>query len=206
MLTGRLATSVHAVRQHAPPARGRGREGGGGGVACLHNFGTVARHHTNTGSGGGAGGSTGGVELLGVTQDAGGCRGACEVCPNCTSYTWKQEGGLCYSRTDFLWLPNVTDGGAALVSGRPWGYTGDNPAPCMDLATGNVSVLYRTDSHAGGHVDYQVVSTIPSYLHTHCPVLPPTPSPCTSCTLPSLSPCIVHPPRTAGHPNRDMHR
>mgnify|MGYP006864836168 CR=1 FL=1 len=47
-----------------------------------------------------------------------------------------------------------------VVTGRPWPYTGDNPAPCMDAAGGNVSVLYRTDSHSGGHVSYQEASLI----------------------------------------------
>jgi hypothetical protein len=114
----------------------------------------------------------------GVTQDARGCRGACEVEPSCTSYTWRSSTstaagqshqrpsgdwsdlgtgeGECFLRTDNLWLPNGTTmspwaraENASVVSGRPWHFDGDNPAPLIDPESGEVKVMYRTDVNAG---------------------------------------------------------
>lgn len=106
-----------------------------------------------------------GYYRVGVTQDAAGCRGACEVQPDCTSYTWdnrriddgtQRKGspaggeGDCYVRTDYLWWPNGSSHvNVNVVSGRPWQFDGDNPAPLLDATSGNVTVLYRTDSRGG---------------------------------------------------------
>ena len=95
-------------------------------------------------------------------------RSSAEIDDACTSYTWRssEQGhqrpsgdwadlgrgqGECYLRSDFLWMPNATAGvdAASVVSGRPWHFDGDNPAPYLDPASGNVSVLYRTDSNGG---------------------------------------------------------
>ena len=67
------------------------------------------------------------------------------------------------ARTDWLWMPNITQGGPQMASGRPWPYTGDNPAPYIDPITGHVTALYRTDSHSGGHVSYREASLIGAY-------------------------------------------
>jgi len=105
-----------------------------------------------------------GVRIVGRTQDADGCRGACAVDATCNSYTWDatanaagQVGGACFVRNDTLWFPNVTAGDKSkLVSGRPWQFDGDNPAPFLDAASGNVSVLYRTDSAVGVGVPQKI--------------------------------------------------
>ena len=72
------------------------------------------------------------VRREGVTQDAEGCRGVCELDKHCSSFTWRRSsgkgspaaGGDCYIRSDSLWYPNVTDPTqtnhrtASVVSGR----------------------------------------------------------------------------------------
>lgn len=63
------------------------------------------------------------VTRYGITQDAEGCRGACEVTPSCTSYTWVGDGGNCYGRNDSFWYPNAT--ASNVVSGRPFSFPGD---------------------------------------------------------------------------------
>lgn len=134
-----------------------------------------------------------GVRNVGLTQDASGCRGACAVDPNCTSYTWRPRPGAgasrlpsgdwadagrglgdCLLRSDFIWLPTIqaqdpkkisgdnhqqSNTGARVTSGRPWHFGGDNPAPLVDPATGEVTVLYRTDSK-GGNRDGRQASLI----------------------------------------------
>lgn len=116
------------------------------------------------------------VRRVGVTQDAEGCRGACEIEESCTSYTWRASSstlpgqshqrasgdwadvgrgeGDCFLRSDFLWFPNSTiqhEGlaNATVVSGRPWHFDGDNPAPLIDPESGQIRVLYRTDVKGG---------------------------------------------------------
>jgi len=46
------------------------------------------------------------------------------------------------------------------VSGRPWSYWGDNPAPWINPTTGEVRVLYRSDSNGGDERGYHVASLI----------------------------------------------
>ena len=106
----------------------------------------------------------GGVIVLGTTQDAAGCRGACETHAKCTSFTWIEgeedvlvdekstATGVCYARTDGLWAPNATAEAARSTSGRPWTFDGDNPAPWIDSKTGAIRVLYRTDSDSAAWV------------------------------------------------------
>eukprot|EP00756_Hemistasia_phaeocysticola_P009569 Hpha_TRINITY_DN14918_c0_g1::TRINITY_DN14918_c0_g1_i1::g.142967::m.142967 len=90
--------------------------------------------------------------LAGQTQDAAGCRGLCTAQrgksgKRCTSYTWHGDsGGDCYLRTDLVWGPSQVP---ERVSGRPWHYSGDNPAPWIDPQTGETTVLYRTYSEGG---------------------------------------------------------
>lgn len=93
-----------------------------------------------------------GVISLGETEDAEGCRGGCELDSRCTSYTWLPlpagvHGGRCMGRTDQFWFPNASS--HSTVSGRPWSFDGDNPAPVLDPVTGEARVLYRCDSKAG---------------------------------------------------------
>jgi len=103
-----------------------------------------------------AGGPASSARAVGDTQDAAGCRGVCETTADCISFTWDGrdraagEGGTCWVRNDTLWWPNVTNGDPArLAAGRPWTFDGDNPAPLIDAARGNVTVLYRTDIGVG---------------------------------------------------------
>lgn len=69
----------------------------------------------------------------------------------CTSYTWRgHEGGNCYTRSDLHWNPVEVDASLDVASGRPWHpQSGDNPAPWIDPATGNVTVLWRVYSEGG---------------------------------------------------------
>jgi hypothetical protein len=105
-----------------------------------------------------------GVRVVGRTEDAEGCRGACAVDAACNSFTWDatantagELGGTCFVRNDSLWYPNITAGDKSkLASGRPWAFDGDNPAPCLDAASGNVSVLYRCDSAVGVDVPQRI--------------------------------------------------
>ena len=78
-------------------------------------------------------------------------------------FTLSTSGCAIAARTDWLWMPNITQGGPQMASGRPWPYTGDNPAPYIDPDTGHVRALYRTDSHSGGHVGYQEASLVGAY-------------------------------------------
>lgn len=87
-----------------------------------------------------------GVVLLGNTEDADGCRGACETNSTCTSYTYRISTGHCYARVDGLWAPNATNYSSDSVSGRPWSYLTDNPAPWIDPGTGKVTIMYRQDT------------------------------------------------------------
>lgn len=100
-----------------------------------------------------------GVISLGKTQDGFGCRGACETHEHCSSFTFKND--FCYGRNDHIWFPNtssitllatlpkttveeqqrrlsMTD---TVISGRPWNFDTDNPAPWIDPISGNVTIL-----------------------------------------------------------------
>jgi len=86
------------------------------------------------------------------------CRSACEDRPHCSSYTWMGEGDQrCALRQDEHWEPVQAEG---FVSGRPWSYYGDNPAPWINPTTGEVRVLYRSDSNGGDERGYHVASLI----------------------------------------------
>ena len=67
------------------------------------------------------------VFVLGETNDAG--------------------AGECYLRSDFLFMPNVTGSRdasvdtASVVSGRPWHFDGDNPAPWIDPVSASASFV-----------------------------------------------------------------
>eukprot|EP00041_Stephanoeca_diplocostata_P026301 m.706270 g.706270 ORF g.706270 m.706270 type:complete len:256 (+) comp22931_c0_seq32:1741-2508(+) len=95
-------------------------------------------------------GSQKGVQLVGRTQDAEGCRGACAAAQSknghdssgrhhtiCSSYTWRHADGACFLRSDLHWDPEVGNNAEGYTSGRPWhGFTGDNPAPWIDPESG----------------------------------------------------------------------
>eukprot|EP01062_Namystynia_karyoxenos_P040055 TRINITY_DN29205_c0_g1_i1.p2 TRINITY_DN29205_c0_g1~~TRINITY_DN29205_c0_g1_i1.p2 ORF type:complete len:362 (+),score=18.16 TRINITY_DN29205_c0_g1_i1:1002-2087(+) len=96
------------------------------------------------------------LDMVGHTQDAEGCRGLCAARRRsrgqreCTSYAWHGDAdGECYLRTDLVWDPDTSAAAAGRVSGRPWHYGGDNPAPWIDPETGKVLALYRTYSEGG---------------------------------------------------------
>merc|ERR1712000_89478 len=86
---------------------------------------------------------------IGLKPDANSCREACvSLGPSdCTSYTWMGAGDeRCLIRIDSYFEPVVV---AKAETGRPWIFRGDNPSPLVDQTTGEVHVLYRTDSTGG---------------------------------------------------------
>lgn len=105
-------------------------------------------------------GSGDGPTLVGYTEDAQGCRGACQTQEGgpCTSFTWMGESDQrCFVRDDFHWIPSDHTGA---VSGRPWEVTGDNPSPWIDPTTGEVRVLYRTDDKNGNETSGYFVASL----------------------------------------------
>jgi len=99
---------------------------------------------------------------IGSQSSADLCREACIALgsADCTSYTWMgSKDQQCLVRTDDYFEP-VTSSEAE--SGRPWVFRGDNPSPLIDQTTGEVRVLYRTDSTGGeaAAAGYDVASMI----------------------------------------------
>merc|ERR1712039_628719 len=90
------------------------------------------------------------------------CREACIALgsSDCTSYTWMgSTDERCLTRNDSYFEPVAS---SEAETGRPWVFRGDNPSPLIDQTTGEVRVLYRTDSTGGeaASVGYDVASMI----------------------------------------------
>lgn len=99
---------------------------------------------------------------IGLKEDANSCRAACIALGStgCTSYTWMgKDDKSCTVRTDSYFEPVAA---ANAETGRPWTFRGDNPSPLIDQTTGEIQVLYRTDSTGGEKAlsGYDVASMI----------------------------------------------
>jgi len=107
--------------------------------------------------------SAGNLKNIGLKSSADLCRQACiEMgAPSCTSYTWMGTADRrCMVRADSYFEPVASKVGAE--TGRPWTFRGDNPSPIIDQETGEIRVLYRTDSTGGEAASsgYDVASMI----------------------------------------------
>jgi len=103
------------------------------------------------------------MKNVGQKPTADSCRQACINlgASNCTSYTWMgTTDKRCLVRSDSYFEPVASLAGAE--TGRPWTFRGDNPSPLIDQTTGEVRVLYRTDSTGGesASAGYDVASMI----------------------------------------------
>jgi len=99
---------------------------------------------------------------MGKMASADKCREACIGLgsSDCTSYTWMgSTDERCLVRADSYFEPVAS---SEAETGRPWIFRGDNPSPLIDQTTGEVRVLYRTDSTGGeaASAGYDVASMI----------------------------------------------
>lgn len=83
-----------------------------------------------------------GCRCAGRVPRAEDCRAGCAESETCTAYSWLGPGDQrCMTREDSFWMPSEQEGA---VSGRPWGFSLDNPAPWVDPETGELRIMYRT--------------------------------------------------------------